>query len=89
MLLGLTVNTTDIINHIAGLKQDKKLVKTLSVDSSTIDLATGWKYRLINSMGALLGAPSHTWEMACTIIGKASDCIGLESKCCIISSASL
>ena len=38
-MLGLTDNTTDIINDIAGLKQDKTLAKTLSVDSSTIDLA--------------------------------------------------
>lgn len=47
MLLGLTVNTTDIINDIAGLKQDKTLAKTLSVDSSTIDLALAQLAKLI------------------------------------------
>ncbi|MFI5407189.1 MAG: hypothetical protein ACHQ1D_11860 [Nitrososphaerales archaeon] len=47
MLLGLTVNTTDIINDIAGLKLDKTLAKTLSVDSSTIDLALAQLAKLI------------------------------------------
>ena len=46
-LLGLTVNTSDIINDIAGLKQDKTLAKTLSVDSSTIDLALAQLAKLI------------------------------------------
>ena len=46
-MLGLTDNTTDIINDIAGLKQDKTLAKTLSVDSSTIDLALAQLAKLI------------------------------------------
>ena len=45
--VGLTVNTTDIINDIARLKQDKTLAKTLSVDSSTIDLALAQLAKLI------------------------------------------